>query len=128
MFLTYINPLSRNYKGEYVYEFIFSDNIEIEYGQDWTASPASGGELTPPPLHEIKKVGLIETSAICLDLGIFSDMFSMEDCVENILALGWENETPDDMPRLVFHYGETFDSVKNKFYSRDIIMKIIETE
>jgi hypothetical protein len=47
----------------------------------------------------------------------------MYDCVENVIALGWEKESPNDEIRLVFHFGESLESVKEKLYSRDKIMK-----
>ena len=123
MVLTYINPLNKNYKGEYTYEFLFSKTNEINFGDDWDVSPASSGSLTPPPIDEIKFVGILKTSNIELDLAIFSDHFAMYDCVENVIALGWEKESPNDEIRLVFHFGESMESVKEKLYSRDKIMK-----
>lgn len=123
MVLTYINPLNKNYKGEVIYEFIFSNSVEINFGSDWDCNPASSGLITPPPIEDIKKVGVLNTTKIELDLAIQSEYFSMYDCVENILALGWEKESPLDEVRLVFHFGETIDSVNNKLYSRDIVLK-----
>ena len=34
MVLTYINPLNKNYLGEYTYEFLFSKTIEINFGDE----------------------------------------------------------------------------------------------
>jgi hypothetical protein len=124
MVLTYINPLNKNYKGEYTYEFLFSKTNEINFGDDWDVNPASSGTLTPPPIDDIEFVGILKTSDIELDLAISSDTFSMYDCVENVIALGWEKESPLDEIRLVFHFGETIESVKEKLYSRDKIIKI----
>jgi hypothetical protein len=126
MVLTYINPLNKNYKGEHTYEFLFSKTNEINFGDDWDVAPASSGSLTPPPVDEIDIVGILKTDEIELDLAIFSDNFSMYDCVENVIALGWEKESPNNEIRLVFHFGETIESVKEKLYSRDKIMKIVK--
>ena len=124
MVLTYINPLNRNYKGEYIYEFLFSKNVEINFGEDWDTMPASSGTLTPPPISEIVGVAILQTEDIVLDLAIQSDNFSMFDCVENIVALGWEKESPEAETRMVFQFGETWDSVKKKVYSRDKIIEL----
>jgi hypothetical protein len=126
MVLTYINPLNKNYKGEFTYEFLFSKSIEINFGEDWDVSPAASGNLTPPPIDEISCVGIIKTEDIELDLALESDHFSMYDCVERVIALGWEKESPNNEERLVFHFGDTLDSVKAKFYSRDKIIEIIK--
>lgn len=126
MVLTYINPLNKNYKGEITYELLFSKSIEINFGEDWDIAPAASGSLTPPPVDEISCVGIIKTEDIELDLAIHSDHFSMYDCVERVIALGWEKESPLNEERLVFHFGDTFESVKEKLYKRDKIMEIIK--
>lgn len=128
MVLTYINPLNKNYKGERTYEFLFSKNIEINFGEDWDVSPASAGTVTPPPLEEIVKVAILKTDKIELDLAIQSEYFSMYDCVEKIIALGWESESPDNEERLVFHFGDTYETVKTKLYSRDKIIDFLNEE
>ena len=126
MVLTYINGLNKNYKGESIYEFLFSKSLEINFGEDWDVTPASSGNPTPPPIDEIITVAVLKTEDIELDLAINSDYFSMFDCVENIVALGWEKESPESEIRLVFHFGESFESVKDKIYSRDKIIEIIK--
>lgn len=123
-YLVYINPLGKNYKGEFIYELIFSDTKDIECGEEWDAQPASGGQLTPPPINFIKKVEVLQTTEIELELAIYSDTFAYVDTIENILAMAWEKESPDDDKRLVFHYGETIESVIDKLYARDIDLKI----
>jgi hypothetical protein len=52
----------------------------------------------------------------------------MYDCVEGIIALAWETESPEIEDRLVFRYGEDIESVKEKIYSRDKLLKIITKE
>jgi hypothetical protein len=126
MVLTYINPLNKNYKGEITYELLFSKSVEINFGEDWDVVPAASGSLTPPPIDEISLVGIIKTEDIELDLAIQSDHFSMYDCVERVIALGWEKESPLNEERLVFHFGDTLESVKEKLYRRDKIMEIIK--
>lgn len=126
MVLTYINPLNRNYKGEFIYEFIFSKDEDIDYGDDWDVLPASTGNQTPPDLKEISLIGVLKSSEIELELALNSDTFAMYDCVEKIIAIGWEKESPDDEIRLVFHYGEALESIKDKLYSRDLIMEFIK--
>lgn len=122
MFLLYINPLGKNYKGEFIYEFIFGNKTEIEFGDDWDTVPASSGNLTPPDVKYIKQVETLKNSEIELELAINSDTFSYTDAVENIVAIAWEKESPDDEKRMVFHYGELMTSVIDKLYARDIVL------
>ena len=44
--LVFVNELGPNFRGDNLYEFIFSDNEDIS-GEDWESSPA-GGNPQPP--------------------------------------------------------------------------------
>lgn len=129
MYLIYINPLNKDFKGQNTYEFIFTKRIDnIEYGEDWDTEPASSGSPTPPNVEQVDEVGVLKSKDIELTLNIESDTFSMYDCVEGIIALGWETESPEVDERLVFRYGEDAQSVKDKIYSRDKELNIINKE
>ena len=47
--------------------------------------------------------------------------------MDGVLALGWEKENDEKdfsiIKRLVFGFGETEESVKNKLYERDIVLQ-----
>ena len=58
-FLIYVNKLGSNYKGENLYEFIFSENINDAWGESWDSKPANGYP-SPPDLEFISKVGLLK--------------------------------------------------------------------
>lgn len=126
MKLIYVNELGPNFKGDNVYEFIFSNQDDI-WGDDWDLEPASG-RPTPPHIHFIEKVGVLKNSGIELTLVQNSDYFSVYDAVENVISLGWENSdseavTDKKFTRLVFHYSEDEKSVSDKLYERDIVLK-----
>jgi len=125
MRLIYVNELGPNYKGDNIYEFIFSD-VEEVWGEDWDAEPASGKPL-PPNIEYIKKVGVLRNSDIELELVQNSDFFSVYDSVEDVIALGWEKSDSEfvvdsNYKRLVFRYGDTVKSVEDKLYERDIVL------
>ena len=54
MNLVYVNELGPNYKGDNIYEFIFSDLDDV-WGDEWDAEPASG-KPSPPDIKCIKKL------------------------------------------------------------------------
>ena len=56
-YLIYINGMGPNYKGDNIYEFIFSDTTEDVWGENWESKPANGYP-SPPDVEYIKKVGL----------------------------------------------------------------------
>jgi hypothetical protein len=126
MNLIYVNELGPNYKGDNIYEFIFSD-IDDVWGEDWDATP-SGGKPLPPQIEFIKKVGVLRNSEIELELIQQSDYFGVYDAVDGVIGLAWEKSDSDSVTfnkykRLVFHFGETDESVENKLYERDVVLK-----
>ena len=120
--LVYVNGLGPNYKGEHIYEFIFSESDEIS-GDFWDAKP-SHGQPKPPDLEYVKKVGILRNSGVIFDLIQNSDVFGMEDAVDGIIALAWESdETKANFKKLVFLFGEEEKIIKDKLYSRDLILE-----
>lgn len=122
MELVYINKVGKNWEGEFIYEFIFSNNKEGIDGEDWDAYPANG--LPEPPFKNfISKVGIL-ISNLNFDLIKDSSTFSFWDAVDGLIAIGWENieqysEYPEN--RLFFHFGETIKSIESKLYEKDLI-------
>jgi hypothetical protein len=125
-YLIYVNELGPNYKGDNIYEFIFSVELENIWGDSWESKP-SNGYPSPPDLEHINKVGVLKNDKITLSVIQNSDYFSMMDAIDGVIALSWENETEttnfEINKRLVFRFGETEESVKNKLYERDIVLE-----
>ena len=125
-YLIYVNELGPNYKGDNIYEFIFSIGLENIWGDSWESKPANGYP-SPPDLEYVNKVGVLKNDEITLSVIQNSDYFSMIDAIDGVIALSWENETDttnfDINKRLVFKFGETEESVKNKLYERDIVLE-----
>jgi len=124
MYLIYINSIGKNHKGQYLYEFIFSDTTKNIDGEDWDMEPSSG-RAQPPNEVYIKTVGVL-TSGLKLDLVQDSTIHSLWAAMDGVIALGWENimdyETyPED--RLVFPFGMEKQVIEDKLYSRDLILK-----
>lgn len=132
MKLVYINGLGSNFRGNYVYEFIFSSSLTDIWGPDWDSVPALGKPL-PPDIEYIEKVGVLSKEGIEFELVQNSDYFSFTDAIDDVISLGWEkyedevNDTIKDT-RLVFRFGEDIGSVEDKLYSRDLILISSETE
>jgi hypothetical protein len=123
--LIYVNKLGSNYKGENLYEFIFSNSIKDIWGESWDSTPANGYP-SPPNIEFVTKVGVLKN---VLDFEVLqnSDIFSIIDGMDDVIALAWENESEqvnfDIQKRLVFRFGDTIESVKNKLYERDIVLE-----
>jgi hypothetical protein len=126
MILVYVNELGPNYKGDNIYEFIFSDLDDV-WGDEWDAEPANG-KPQPPDINYIKKVGVLKNSEIDLNLIQNSDFFGVYDAIDGVIALAWEKSDSDEIlinkrKRLVFQYGDSVENVENKLYERDIVLK-----
>ena len=118
--LIYVNGLGPNYKGDNLYEFIFSDTLDV-WGESWDSKP-SNGYPSPPELKYIKRVGVLKNTDIKLELIQNSDFFSMMDAVDDVVALAWEAED-ENGKRLVFRFGMTEQEIKDKLYERDLILE-----
>jgi len=118
--LIYVNGLGPNYKGDNLYEFIFSDSLDV-WGESWESKP-SNGYPGPPEIKYIKKVGVLRNTDIKLELIQNSDFFCMIDAIDNVVALAWETDD-EDGKRLVFRFGMTEQEIKDKLYERDLILE-----
>jgi len=125
-YLIYVNGLGPNYKGDNIYEFIFSDVKDEIWGESWESKPSNGNPL-PPNIEFIRKVGVLKNAEIKLSLIQDSDFFSMIDALDDVIALAWESDDSDinfDIEkRLVFRFGEEEKTIKNKLYERDIVLE-----
>jgi len=125
-YLIYVNGLGPNYKGDNIYEFIFSDVKDEIWGESWESKPSNGNPL-PPNIEFIRKVGVLKNAEIKLSLIQDSDFFSMIDSLDDVIALAWESDDTDinfDIEkRLVFRFGEEEKTIKNKLYERDIVLE-----
>ena len=127
LYLIYINEVGKNYKGEYVYEFIFSDATKNVDGENWDMYPASG-KPEPPQEQFIKRVGKM-VSNLKFHVVQDSDTFAVWDAIDGIVALAWEDISEYDTypdTRLSFAFGETMQATIDKLYEHDITLEFIE--
>jgi len=120
-YLIYVNGLGPNYKGDNIYEFIFSDTLKV-WGEYWESKPCNQYPQ-PPELQYVKKVGVLKNTNVDLDLIQNSDFFSMMDAMDDVVALAWEKDDFEPNKRLVFRFGEEEQIIKDKLYERDIILE-----
>jgi hypothetical protein len=120
-YLVFVNGLGPNYKGDNIYEFIFSDSLDV-WGESWESKP-SNSYPTPPDLKYIKKVGVLKNTDIKLELIQNSDFFSMIDAMDDVIALAWESEESNNSKRMVFRFGEEEKVIKDKLYEKDLILE-----
>ena len=120
-YLIYVNGLGPNYKGDNLYEFVFSDTLDV-WGESWDNRP-SNGYPQPPDLKYIKKVGVLRDTDVKLELIQNSDFFSVMDAMDDIIALAWETEDETNQKRMVFRFGVPEQEIKDKLYERDLVLE-----
>lgn len=120
-YLIFINGLGPNYKGDNIYEFIFSDDLDV-WGESWESKP-SNGYPGPPEIGKIKKVGVLKNTDVKLELIQNSDFFCMIDAMDDVVSLGWEHDEVRGQKRMVFRFGEEEQKIKDKLYERDLILE-----
>jgi hypothetical protein len=124
LYLIYVNFVGKDYKGNLLYEFIFSNTIKDIDGESWDVFPASG-RPEPPNDNFIKMVGRLE-SDLNLDVIQNSDTFAVWDAIDGVIALAWENiNAYDTYPdcRVCFKFGEPIKDVEAKLYEKDLILQ-----
>ena len=120
-YLIYVNGLGPNYKGDNLYEFIFSDTLKV-WGEYWENKPCNQYPQ-PPELKYIKKVGVLRNTDVDLELIQNSDFFSMVDAIDDVVALAWEPDEYETKKRMVLRYGTPEQKIKDILYERDLILE-----
>lgn len=119
MELIYINELGPDFKGQKQYEFIFSEDDEID-DENWFNIPASLISCSlSPNINYINMIGLLKDTDIDLELVQNSDYFGMIDAVDGIIALGWEKFNEENSNnRLYFKFGDDIKNVTEKLLNK----------
>lgn len=125
LYLVYVEKITEQAtsKGMYEYEFFFSKTPEIVWGVDWNQqcpSSCSRENMRPDPTTYT----LIERLWTIIPFACIEDnsCFSCQDMVDGIVACAWEDiseyeEYPEPF-RLVFNFGESYESVESKLAQR----------
>ena len=132
MYLIYINRIGTTFRGENIFEFLFSDSTEWEWDDSWYESSVvtETRELAPDE-SIIKLVGTLKTDELDLELVQEDGVRDIYNAVEGIIALGWERlDEEDEIPekRRVFKFGETKESVDEQLYEYDLALKYKENK
>lgn len=119
--LIYIEPVGSNSLDLFEYEFLFAENPDIVWADDWAEQCPSACQNMRPGND---MVAVTKRLATIIPIGVIQNnsCFSMQDCMDGIVSLAWEDisdyeEYPEPI-RLKFDYGEEYESVRDKLASR----------
>jgi hypothetical protein len=124
-YLCFIRLIGEENDGYYRYEFIFTDNIDEVWGDDFDQKPCCLVNGLMPNEEYIYEVHIVKMK-IKLDLIQDNCCFGFQDCTDGVIALAWENmddydEYPED-GRIFFRFGETLEEVENKLAIKNVLM------
>lgn len=129
MYLAFVHYVGKDYSNNYIYEFLFTDNLEEICGENWDSNPANGNPL--PPIDDIVDVGRFY-SQIYFEVIQENSVFCMNDAKDGLIALAWEDfnmstyEDGEPEKKMFFKFGESKQDVDAKFYARDLVLKYKE--
>ena len=125
VYLCFIRLVGEENDNYYRYEFVFTNNIDEVFGENFNQKPAC---LVNDLFVDEEYVSEIHIVKMKIKLDLIQDncCFSMSDCYDGILALGWENidaytEFPSD-GRIFFKFGETLEEVERKLAVKNVVM------
>lgn len=127
LYLGFVKFLGTDIDENNIYEFIFTDNIDEFWGENFEVKPCGLCNNLMPDKRYITMTKTIKTD-IKFDVVIKSNCFSMGDCMDGIIALAWENiddydEYPDDRGRLFFRFGDNYSTVEKKLAIANILFE-----
>ena len=124
LYIGFINLIGKELDGLNQYELIFTAHPDEFWGENFNYKPAGVCNGLEPDKKYIQKVVRIKTF-INLDLIQDSGCFSMQDCMDGIVSLAYENlEGLEEYPenRLYLNFGEPYKDVERKLAVCHIIM------
>ena len=125
VFLLFVRLIGEENDGYYRYEFIFTDNPDEAWGEDWEHKPAGLVNDLIPSDEYITEVHIVKTK-IKFDLIQNNMCFGMQDAMDGIVSIAYENmdayESYPDDGRLFFMFGESLDEVERKLAMKSILI------
>lgn len=124
VYLGFVRLIGEENDGYYRYEFIFTDNPDEFWGDNFEYKPACLVNDLMPSDEYITEIHILKTK-IKFDLIQNNCCFGMQDCLDNICSLIHENiddysEYPSD-GRLYFMFGETLEEVEEKLAVKNML-------
>ena len=123
--LGFIRLIGEESDGYYRYEFIFTENINEFWGENFEYKPCCLCNGLSPDDKFISEIHIVKMK-IKLDLIQDNCCFSFSDATDGIIAIAWENmDDYDEYPeegRIFFKFGETLNEVEEKLSIKNIIM------
>lgn len=124
LFLIFVRLIGENTDKSYRYEFLFSNNPDETYGDNWEYKPCCLVNDLKPSDEYITKIKILNTK-IKFDLIQDSCCMSLGDCMDGIIAVAYENiDTYEIYPeegRLYFMFGDSLEEVEERLAKKNLL-------
>lgn len=122
-YLAFIDEVGRTVDGNYLYRFDFTNEPDTVWGEYFNVAPSIIIPNLQPDENCINKSGRVEMEQH-LNLAKKNGCFSMQDCFDHIISLGFTDI--DDNNELIFNFGDTYEDVIEKLRKNNIELTNIE--
>lgn len=116
LYLAFIDNVGSNIDDKYVYQFYFSETPEVVWGEFWNVCPCS---IIPNISPDTSTINVIYECSLDKPLNLVSEnsCFSMQDCIDQIVALGWFDLNDNviyEEKHMSFSFGEHYEYTEKK--------------
>ena len=118
VYLCFIRLIGEENDGYYRYEFIFTNNIDDVWGEDFNQKPACLVNNLMVDDEYITEIHIVKMK-IKLDLIQDNCCFSVSDSYDGIVAIAWSNDI--DNYNLSFLFGESLESAQKKLANYSLL-------
>lgn len=119
VYLCFIRYIGEENDGLKRYEFIFTDNIDEVFGENFEYKPACLVNDLMVDEQYVTEVHVVKTK-IKLDLIQDNCCFSISDSYDGIVSIAWSKDI--DNCNLFFCFGEDFESVEKKLANYSLLL------
>jgi hypothetical protein len=116
--LGFIRLIGEETDGYYRYEFIFTDNIDEFWGEEFNQKPCCLVNNLVPSDEYITEIHIVKMK-IKLELLQDNCCFAYSDGMDGIISIAWSENLDDNFMR--FNFGETLENVQKKLAENSIL-------
>lgn len=107
--IVFAEPIGKIGRDQFVYRFLFSDDPDIIWGDNFNVTPAGGVPNIKPFSDGLTKEWRVVSNEE-LDTAVKSTWFSLQDCIDGIISLVFSK---DEESKVVINFGENIDMVRD---------------
>lgn len=118
VYLCFIRLIGEENDGYYRYEFIFTNDVDNVWGDEFDQKPACLVNNLMVNDEFIYEIHIVKTK-IKLDLIQNNCCFSVSDAMDGIISIAWSENLDDNFMR--FNFGEKLENVQKKLAENSIL-------